>query len=717
MRHYKLLSVVDDDKDEFYFRNKQVEAEKQNWRHLTAEEIIDLMKYGNTSSDWSKILVKDPFDASLIKKSTFVGLVQIGMVDSRILKYHDFIIMQGIENSLIDSCDIGNNCSIRNCSYISHYIIRDRVVLHRVDEMQTTDHAKFGVGVVKEGEAEAVRVKISIMNENEGRSVLPFTSMTCADAWLWGSYRADYTLMARFKQFTEETIDLHRGFYGEVGSESVIKSCRIIKDVNFGPCTYVKGANKLKNLTINSTKEMPSQIGEGVELVNGIIGGNCHIFYGCKAVRFVMMDHTFLKYGARLINSILGDNSTISCCEVLNNLVFPCHEQHHNNSFLIASNIQGLSNMAAGANIGSNHNSRGADGEIVAERGFWPALSSTLKHNCFFASYTLIAKGNYPSEMNLRLPFCLLSNDKDKQLVVMPAYWWMYNMYALERNSFKVKDRDRRPVIRQHIISDYLAPDTVCEIIEARKMLERWTAQAWAKKKGKTELFADDNELIAMGKKLLAGDPYVVNDLQILGEGIEHSKCDVYILKTYQAYYAYEQMLIYYVVRTLCSWCGSSQVRLSELLTSRSGNLDHWINLGGQLVPEKRIDQLRHEVREEKIQSWDEMHQTYEKWFALYESDKIDNAIGVLKYLAGVSLVTEEFWKDLVARAKKIRLLIEKQIYRTKEKDYENEFRSITYRNEEERDEVLGCVADNSFIKKSSEITQDFFHCVDALSF
>ena len=81
-----------------------------------------------------------------------------------------------------------------------------------------------------------------------------------------------------------------------------------------------------------------------------------------------MGDNSQLKYGARLINSYLGDNSTISCCEVLNSLIFPAHEQHHNNSFLCAATVFGQSNMAAGATIGSNHNSRGADGEIIAGR-------------------------------------------------------------------------------------------------------------------------------------------------------------------------------------------------------------------------------------------------------------------------------------------------------------------------------------------------------------
>ena len=58
-----------------------------------------------------------------------------------------------------------------------------------------------------------------------------------------------------------------------------------------------------------------------------------------------MGDHCNLKCGARLINSVLGDNSTVSCCEMLSNLIFPGHEQHHNNSFLIAACIKGQSNM------------------------------------------------------------------------------------------------------------------------------------------------------------------------------------------------------------------------------------------------------------------------------------------------------------------------------------------------------------------------------------
>lgn len=75
-----------------------------------------------------------------------------------------------------------------------------------------------------------------------------------------------------------------------------------------------------------------------------------------------MASHSQLKYGARLIDSYLENNATISsCCEVLNSLIFSTHEQHHNNSFLCAAVVIGQSNIPAGATIGSNHNSRSAE--------------------------------------------------------------------------------------------------------------------------------------------------------------------------------------------------------------------------------------------------------------------------------------------------------------------------------------------------------------------
>src|SRR5215467_730709 len=469
-------------KDEYYLRDLQ-NRNGIHYRKLSAYEIEVLVRNQNSSDDWNNVLVSDAFDPELVKNCKFFGLVRIGKLEALYLSFHDIRLPVGLYNSTIISCDFGDNVVVDNVNYMTHYIVGNEVIIVNVNELAVSDHSKFGNGIVKKGEDESVRIWLEICNENAGRSVIPFNGMLPGDAYLWSRYRDDEVLMRRFTEFTQQQFDNKRGYYGKIGDRTVIKNSKIIKDVWIGSDAYIKGANKLKNITINSSPEEKSQIGEGVELVNGIVGFGCRIFYGVKAVRFILASNSQLKYGARLINSYLGNNSTISCCEVLNSLIFPAHEQHHNNSFLCAALVMGQSNMAAGATVGSNHNSRSPDGELIAGRGFWPGLCVSVKHNSKFASFNILAKGDYPAELNIPLPFSLISNDISKdELLVMPGYWFMYNMYALARNTVKYADRDKRTEKIQNIEYDYLAPDSVNEIFFSLELLKKFTGLAYAHK-------------------------------------------------------------------------------------------------------------------------------------------------------------------------------------------------------------------------------------------
>ncbi len=700
-------------KDEYWLRNERISPTAQPWRTLKSSEIEILVKNSNTCSDWDDFLVRDPFDPSLIKNSSFYGLVRIGRLRDVVLLHHDYRVGAGIRNSTVISCDIGDDCAIRDCDYISHYIIGDSVILSNIDEMQTTNHAKFGNGILTDGESEDVRVWIDVMNEAGGRSILPFADMICADAYLWAAYRDDEALVRRLARFTQDRYGSARGRYGEIGSGSVLKSIGVLKDVAIGECAYVKGANKLKNLTILSSEDERTQIGEGVELVNGIIGYGCRVFYGCKAVRFVMGRNSSLKYGARLIHSVLGDNSTVSCCEMLNNLVFPAHEQHHNNSFLIASLVQGLSNMAAGATVGSNHNSRANDGEIRAGRGFWPGLCVTLKHSSRFASYVLIAKGDYAYEMDIPFPFALVNNDlAADRLEIMPAYFWMYNMYALERNAWKVANRDSRPVKKQRIETDYLAPDTAEEIMRAMSLIELWTARARLLADGKGAETASEE----YGRSLLSGETDPTAGLEILGERMERRSRPTVVLKARRAWRAYRHMLRWYATRCLAEAFQASGASFASFSASLSGGKREtgWVNLGGQIVSAARVDGLRARIGDGTVASWDAVHEAYDGMAAAYPADRTRHAWGVLEYLAAAPADGASFARLLDAGLE-TRRWIEDQVYRSRAKDYRDPFRASTYRNEAELKAVLGSAEDNSFVRIARVETAAFAGRVELL--
>ncbi|MGM0532143.1 MAG: DUF4954 family protein [Bacteroidota bacterium] len=700
-----------EDKDEYFQRNKQTTPPQSGWRHLKVDEVERLVKNNNSAENWDNLLVTDEFDTSLIKNTRFFGLVRIGRLRNITLQHHDLRMPAGITNSLIISCDIGDDVAIHNVHYLAHYIIGNQNILFNIEEMHTTDHAKFGNGILKDGETEDVRIWLDLINETGSRNVLPFDGMITADAYLWAKYVDDKPLQENLKKITQNSMDSGRGYYGTTGSHCIIKHSSILKDVKIGSHCYIKGANKLKNLTINSSEEETTQIGEGVELVNGIIGYGCKIFYGSKAVRFIVGNNSSLKYGARLIHSFLGDNSTISCCEVLNNLIFPTHEQHHNNSFLIASVVMGQSNMAAGATIGSNHNSRANDSEIQAGRGFWPGLCTSVKHPCRFASFVLLSKADYPAELDIPLPFSLLNNNVSKdRLEVMPAFWWMYNMYALARNSSKFRKRDKRMKKVQKIEFDALAPDTVEEIFHARKLLEIWTAKASLQQSNHSAKEKDDDELADLGQELLSGKEESTRDLEVLGEHMEKSRRKVVILKPRKAYHAYGDMLHYYAVGHLMAYMSSHpQATFSTMREDLKGERQReWVNLGGQIMQKDDVDQLRSDIGSGKLKTWKDIHNRYDALWEKYSLDKQKHAFATLCNLYGTANLSEEEWMSALNKAVELQDYVCDQVYRTRKKDHDDPFRQSTYRNTDEMTAALGTIDDNSFITQVRQETEDF---------
>ncbi len=758
------------DETEYHFRNKQLRGtgkDPSTYRRLRTFELETLVKNENTCADWSMFLVSDPFTPELIKNNTFSGLIRIAKLERKTLEHHDLHMMTGITNSRVIACDIGENCAIHDCAYMAHYIVGDNCLLLRNDEIHVSNHAKFGNGIIMEGEDEAIRIEMDLMNEAGGRSVLPFDGMLAADAYIWARYRDRPALMGAFRAMTENLFEHRFGSYGTIGRSSVLKSNRIIKDVLIGDSAYIKGTNKLKNLTVNSSETARTQIGEGVELVNGIIGYGCRIFYGCKAVRFVMGDNSALKYGARLIHSVLGENSTVSCCELLNNLIFPSHEQHHNTSFLIASLVRGQSNMAAGATVGSNHNSRAPDGEIEAGRGFWPGLTVSLKHSSRFASFCLIAKGDYRFELDIPLPFCLVDDDRSRdRLILVPAYWWTHNQYALMRNESKFRSRDLRPVKLQTFEYSPFAPDTAREMVTAIRLIEKWTGMASIAAAGGDCRGVSEDSLVLAGRTILDsgdGEP----DFDVLAENVENSRRPVLVVKPRRARESYYEMLVWYAGKAILDYAlsrgdakpdfESLQRDLADFVPlkegySRAVDYDYavgqaWENLGGQLVPLSRLDVLLDMAERGELPTWKEMHAEYAILSSHYSQDKARHAWETLRILprlcaglekreilpspsdgksddggtdvSGAALLSRE---DLAAILRSFRELthrVENEVQASRQKDYQNRFRKVTFRSEAEMKAVVGTVEENPFVKSTKTLMattrQEIDRVLDAL--
>ena len=688
-------------------------------RHLTAKEIEILEKNLNHNSDpsWNNFYVDNEegaFDPSLIHMSFFSGFIVLGKLKKLNLHFNDLILECGIRRSNLHDVVTGDDCVIRNVYYMDNYRIGSRVIIFNIQELCCTKHSKFGNGILKKGEPEEHRIWIGVANENDGRAILPFEDMIPADAYLWSHYREDKKLLDKFKALTENENSRELDTYGIIGNDCVIKNSSIIKDTKIYDSAYIKGAFKLKNITILSSEEEPSQIGEGVELVNGILGYGCKVFYQAIAVRFVIGRNCQVKYGARLLNSVLGDNSTVSCCEILNNLIYPFHEQHHNSSFLIATTVMGQSNIAAGATIGSNHNSRSPDGEIFAKRGFWPGLCSDFKHNSRFASFTLISKGSYQYELDIPYPFALVAQGTNgsPKITIIPAWWFMYDMFAITRNKNKFLNRDKRVKKIQHIETDPLAPDTMQEVIAALDRLILLTSE-YLKKIGNDYMNGADTpeKVYQAAKDFLHQNPQADFTLD---DPVCQKKYGAVIIKPVQSYKMYRKIVKYFATRTLMEFCSSlNHEKLTFELVDKIRQFPlftEWENVGGQIIPSDKIQELFTNIKKGEIKSWKSVHQFYDQCQSEYEKYKVRYALYLLEQL--YSRPIEEFTVDVYRNVTEDVAIVADDIYnaslQSREKDYTDYYRKMTYVSEREMQNVIGILDENSFLCQLNSYTEKF---------
>ncbi|OJF75604.1 MAG: DUF4954 domain-containing protein [Treponema sp. CETP13] len=695
-----------------YNRYFPSENDKKGFRHPNAQEIkiLEANHNSSTQKDWSNLFVTDIFDPNRIWQTRFVGESVIGNLSHATLQYHDLVLETGIYNSFIVCCVIGNDVCIRDVHYLANYRIGNRVILFNIQEMSCTSHSKFGNGWLKADEPEKNRIWIEIGNENGKRKVLPFEDMIPADAYIWSRNRSDTELQKRFIELAEFGNDKITKTSGIVFDDAVIKNTSLIKDAKIGSCAYIKGAFKLKNITVLSNEDSPSQIGEGVEMVNGIMGYGSKAFYQTVAVRFILGKNCQIKYGARLLNTVLGDNSTVSCCELLNNLIFPFHEQHHNSSFLIASTIGGQSNIASGATIGSNHNSRSPDGEILAKRGFWPGLCSDFKHNCKFASFSLIAKGSYPYELNITYPFSLIAtNGKDKAVTILPAYWFQYNMFAIVRNNSKFIKRDKRVIKSQHIETDPLAPDTIQEILYSLDRIITLTS-CWLKEHH-PEFSHCNTEVYQCAKDYLHQHPK--EDLTLY-DGSSMKKHGAIIIKAAKGYKEYRKIVKYFAVRSIIEFCKREKITrcTTKMITAvkKIHLYTKWENVGGQIIPQELLERLSKDIKSKKINNWQEVHAFYDFCESHYAEYKVRYALYLLEFL--YSQPIEEFDKEIFKDIKADVLEVSNYMYNnsisSRQKDYTDYFRTITFENKAEMDAVLGKLEDNTFLHELKKSTLSF---------
>ena len=323
----------------------------------------------------------------------------------------------------------------------------------------------------------------------------------------------------------------------------------------------------------------------------------------------------------------------------------------------------------------------------------------------------MIAKGDFPAELNIPIPFSLVSNDvSNDKLIVMPGYWFMYNMYALARNESKYASRDNRTDKTQKLEYDFLAPDSVNEIFDAIELMKKFTGKAYSKK---IKEKISEQDLQSTGELLLENKEPIIDKLEILAEGFENSERKVQIVKVNQAYSIYKELVVYYGIIQLIHFILSKKItswqKLWQALPFRSRR-EPWVNIGGQLMPKKSLETLIENIHSGKIRNWQGVHSFYNKNSRLYDEQKFQHAFASMLEILKISVrsFTKKLFRELLQQALDTKEWMVKEIYDSRAKDYHNEFRKMMYETQQEMDKVIGKLEDNSFINHQKKELKDF---------
>jgi len=289
-------------------------------------------------------------------------------------------------------------------------------------------------------------------------------------------------------------------------------------------------------------------------------------------------------------------------------------------------------------------------------------------------------------------------------------------MYAIERNLYKFKNRDKRKIKIQNIETEYLAPDTVSEII---KSIDRIYVLA-GESINKTEDLTQD-EYLKIGREY-------IHKLALEGKDIELTdkecmkKYGAKILKPVKAVCYFEKMILYFFIRNTMNFYDITNINIKDLLEElkklKEADLYlDWINLGGQIVSREDLEDIKKEIKCDKLTSWDEIHAKYNDLWKKYPKDKLRFSIYAFETIfdKSVDLFTVEDLKKLFEEAVLIKKFINSACYDVKKKDYTDSYRKMPYDNEKEMVAVLGDIKDNDFLIYLEKETSEFENTVNNL--
>ena len=549
---------------------------------LSEQQITQLERQGCSSDDWRSITIASGCDLSRIHNVHFSGTVDIG--DTSGTRTVDGVDLPcGLFQATIANCTIGNHVRIANVgSVVAQYVIEDGVVIQDVGCLSVTPGSTFGNGT-----------EIEALNEAGGRGIRIVNDLSAQAAYVQGVLRHNPEFVKQLSVLIDEKVSRAKAERGIIGTNAQVLHCGTIQNVMIGPSTLIRGAQSLRDGTIASCPEHPTEIGDGVNARSFMVAE------GARIDNDVILDKVFVGQGVKMGKQFSAENSLLFAnCEAFHGeavAVFagPYTVTHHKSTLLIAGMFS-FYNAGSGTNQSNHMYKLGPVHQGVLERGCKTGSFSYLLLESHIPAFSVVI-GKHFTNINIpHLPFSYIHEEGGVSKVI-PGM----NLFSVGtvRDGEKWPKRDNRkgPVKRDLMIFDVFSPYTV------EKM-----------RRGRDELLAL-SESVSKEKSFIAYGGLQLNRL---------------LLKKGAKYYSLA------ITRYLN---GKVTERLKAILTRERNwsravasltpsvslvNSSEWTDIAGLLMPRERLADMEGQVVNGRIATYDQLLAAFTASYELYPEDE-----------------------------------------------------------------------------------------------
>ena len=588
---------------------------RDDFRNLTEPETTILISNGCSCDDWNRVVVKEGFDPEKCVNVIFSGDIRLGVFNEPFIDESGISIQSGILNARLHNCAIGSNVIINNIGdYIANYNIEDKVVIKNCGKIRTEGISTFGNGTT-----------VNVLNETGGRAVKIWDRLSAHEAYIIALYRHRHEAVRIIEKMVDDYSLAHSSGTGTIGQNSKIFNSSNIRNIKFGPSSYVEGAILLNEGSVNSSEADPVFIGPGVIMEHFIM---CS---GSRVTESTLIDKCFIGQGCVLAKHYSAENSLFfaNCGgyhgEACSIFAGPYTVTHHKSTLLIAG-IFSFMNAGSGSNQSNHMYKLGPIHQGIMERGSKTTSDSYLLWPARIGPYTLIMGRHYKNMDTSSLPFSYLIESNDESILV-PGINLRSVGTIRDAQKWPLRDVRKDTFKIDQVNFNLLSPYTIRKMFEGREILQNLKSES----PPGTASFSFNNMIIS--------GPSLERGIQLYQTGINKFLGNSLIKRLEKCEFKTNEEL---------------QHRLAPDLSHGRGE---WVDLAGLITPKSDVDKLLEDVESGKISSIEELaqsfivlHNAYYQWEWTWVCERMEeeSGISVMKLTANDIIRIIENWEKSV---------------------------------------------------------------------